>query len=317
MDSEEKARRISDEDLNRKNKQDHRGFLLLWLTWQAWARSGSGQSSSRGCALHKSQKAFANPSFNTVPPGSFNFSIVIAVLAAIVASQAMITSSFQLTSQVMRLSYFPHIKTVHTSRKFHGQVYMPLVNWLLMIGTVIVTTVYNNTTSLGNAYGVCVVIVTFITTCVISLVAIIVWRIPAMVVLFFFLIFAALNGAFMSPPSGKSPKEQQWAAEAEDRISLSQLLQLPHDASKVPRGKQESQVVTLSPSNGPGNMSTISGLGIFFDKVGGSDNTVPKVFARFVRKFKARPEVIVFFHICTLSIPTVPPAEYGRTLPHG
>lgn len=88
--------------------------------------------------------AFTNPFFNTVPPGTFYFSMVIAVLAAIVASQAMITSSFQLLTQVMRLSYFPHIKTVHTSEKFHEQVYIPLANWLLMIGTVVVTAVYNN-----------------------------------------------------------------------------------------------------------------------------------------------------------------------------
>lgn len=89
------------------------------------------------------------------------FSLVIAVLAAIVASQAMITSTFQLLSQVrtvfrsvrlvlanlvqvMRLSYFPHIKVVHTSNKFHEQVYMPMANWLLMIGTVAVTGIYNN-----------------------------------------------------------------------------------------------------------------------------------------------------------------------------
>lgn len=95
-------------------------------------------------SVDATQTAYTNPFFYTVPPGSFYFSLVIATLAAIVASQAMITSSFQLLSQVMRLSYFPHIKTVHTSRRFHDQVYMPLANWLLMIGTVIVTAVYNN-----------------------------------------------------------------------------------------------------------------------------------------------------------------------------
>jgi KUP system potassium uptake protein len=77
-------------------------------------------------------------------PGSFYFSLVIAILAAVVASQAMITASFQLLSQVMALSYFPHIKTVHTSKRFHGQLYMPLANWLLMISTVIVTAAYSN-----------------------------------------------------------------------------------------------------------------------------------------------------------------------------
>lgn len=92
--------------------------------------------------------AYTNPVFNTVPPGCFYFSLVIAILAAIVASQAMITSSFQLLSQIMAMSYFPHIKMVHTSKLFHHQVYMPLINWLLMIGTVIVTAVYNNVSPL-------------------------------------------------------------------------------------------------------------------------------------------------------------------------
>jgi KUP system potassium uptake protein len=55
----------------------------------------------------------------------------------------------------MKLSYFPQIKVVHTSKTHHGQLYVPAVNWILMVGTVIVAAVYNNTTSLGNAYGVC------------------------------------------------------------------------------------------------------------------------------------------------------------------
>lgn len=96
------------------------------------------------------QTAFTNPFFFTVPPGTFIFSMVIAVLAAIVASQAMITSTFQLLTQVMRMSYFPHIKVVHTSRRFHEQIYMPLANWLLMIGTVVVTAVYNNVGELSR-----------------------------------------------------------------------------------------------------------------------------------------------------------------------
>ena len=89
-------------------------------------------------------EAYANPFFNTVPHGLFYPSLVIAILAAIVASQALITSTFQLLSQVMNTSYFPHINMIYTSDKFHGQVYIPIANWLMMIGTVIVTAVYNN-----------------------------------------------------------------------------------------------------------------------------------------------------------------------------
>lgn len=88
--------------------------------------------------------AYSNPFFNCVPDGTFWPSLIIAILAAIVASQAMITSTFQLLSQIMKLSYFPQIKLVHTSKKFHGQIYIPFANWLLMVGTVIVTAVYSN-----------------------------------------------------------------------------------------------------------------------------------------------------------------------------
>ena len=71
-------------------------------------------------------------------------SLVIAILAAVVASQTMITAVFQLLSQIIKLSYFPQIKVVHTSNIFHGQIYIPWINWLLMIGTIIVTAAYSN-----------------------------------------------------------------------------------------------------------------------------------------------------------------------------
>ncbi len=92
-------------------------------------------------------------------------SLVIAILAAIVASQTMITATFQvghvivtfykqrmltmmqLLSQIVKLSYFPQIKVKHTSKIFHGQIYIPWVNWLLMIGTVCVTAAYSNVSS--------------------------------------------------------------------------------------------------------------------------------------------------------------------------
>lgn len=118
----------------------------LYLTYPCLLLAYTGQAAF--ISRDETQTAFTNPFFNTVPPGSFYFSLVIAVLAAIVASQAMITSTFQLLTQIMRLSYFPHIKVVHTSKKLNEQVYLPMANWLMMIGTIIVTAVYNNVGSL-------------------------------------------------------------------------------------------------------------------------------------------------------------------------
>jgi KUP system potassium uptake protein len=103
------------------------------------------------------------------------------------------------------MSYFPHVKVVHVSKLFHGQIYIPFANWLFMIGTVIVTAVYSDTTRLGNAYGVCVIFVTFISTSMVSLVAIVIWQINIFVVLFVFLAFAALDGVYLTSALTKVP----------------------------------------------------------------------------------------------------------------
>ena len=235
--------------------------------------------------------------------------MVLAILAAIVASQAMITSTFQLLVQVMRMSYFPRIKVVHTSRRFHEHVYVPLANWLLLVGAVVVTAVYNNTTSLGNAYGVCVIIVTFLTTCMLALVALLIWRLPLYLVLPVFLAYAALDGTYLSAVLTKVPegawftlllslllssvfvlwrfgKEAQWAAEAQSQAVLPPL-----------------------PAPAPAaTTSCVPGLGVFFDKAG-DPTRPPPCFTHFVRKFAARPAVLVFFHMRPLAVPAIPETE--------
>lgn len=173
-----------------------------------------------------------------------------------------------------------------------------------------------------------------ITTCMVSLVATIIWRLPLVVVLLFFLVFAALEGAYMSSSLRKVPdgawftlllalilssifilwrwgKEQQWAAEAEDRVMPAQLLRLSPSSSTV-AGDKDTKIppqLSLTSTFGGGAVSTTSGLVIFFDKTDGGDEIIPKVFTQFILRFKARPEVIVFFHMRPLSVPTIPTEE--------
>ena len=77
----------------------------------------------------------------------------IAILAAIIASQAMISGSFSIIQQSLSLGCFPRVKIVHTSTKYEGQVYIPEINYLLMLACVAVTLGFRSTTSIGNAYG--------------------------------------------------------------------------------------------------------------------------------------------------------------------
>lgn len=78
---------------------------------------------------------------------------VIAVIAAIIASQAMISGAFAIISQSLSLGCFPRVKVVHTSAKYEGQVYIPEINYLLMIACIAVTGAFKTTEKIGHAYG--------------------------------------------------------------------------------------------------------------------------------------------------------------------
>ncbi len=78
---------------------------------------------------------------------------VVAVAAAIIASQAMISGTFAILSQSQSIGCFPRVKVIHTSSKYEGQVYIPETNYTLMIACVIVTVAFKTTDKIGNAYG--------------------------------------------------------------------------------------------------------------------------------------------------------------------
>lgn len=78
---------------------------------------------------------------------------LVATLAAIVASQATITATFSIIKQAFALGCFPRVKIVHTSKTFVGQIYIPDINWILMILCIGVTAGFKNQSQIGNAYG--------------------------------------------------------------------------------------------------------------------------------------------------------------------
>lgn len=214
----------------------------------------------------------------------------------------------------MKLSYFPQIQVKHTSKTYYGNFYVPVVNWLLMIGTVLVAAIYNDTASLGDAYGVCVMFVTFFDTILVTLIAILVWRIKPYYILLPLVAIASIDGTYLSSALIKVPdggwftillscllacifilwrfgKEQQWKSEAEDRFPTT------HFVKTNDNGKLE-----LTALFGGRQLSSMGGLGIFFDKDG---DTTPIVFSQFIRKLVTAPEVMVFFHLRPLETPTV------------
>ncbi len=111
-----------------------------------------------------------NPFYLLAPSWARYPLLILATMAAIIASQAIISGSFSLTRQAVQLGYFPRLLVRHTSAREIGQIYVPLVNWLLMIATIAVVVGFQNSSNVASAYGVALTATMLITTVLASVV---------------------------------------------------------------------------------------------------------------------------------------------------
>lgn len=118
----------------------------------------------QGAYLLHHPQALANPFYMLCPTWFSIPLIILATCATIIASQAVISATFSLTKQAVALGYYPHISILHTSDLQPGQVFVPQMNFILTIGTVILILLFKSSNALTHAYGIAVNLVMFLTT---------------------------------------------------------------------------------------------------------------------------------------------------------
>jgi KUP system potassium uptake protein len=106
----------------------------------------------------------ANPFFKLAPDWSIYPLVALATLATIIASQAIITGSFSMTRQAMQLGWFPGVRITQTSAEQYGQIYVPFVNWTMMVFTIALTVTFGSSERLAGAYGTAVSTTMVLTT---------------------------------------------------------------------------------------------------------------------------------------------------------
>jgi len=120
-----------------------------------------------------------NPFFALAPDGPLRVALVIlSIFAAIIASQALISGTFSLTRQAIQLGYFPRLKIQHTNAEHEGQIYVPLINFLLAAGSIAVVIGFKSSSNLAAAYGIAVTGTMAVTTFAFFNVARINWKWP-------------------------------------------------------------------------------------------------------------------------------------------
>ena len=110
----------------------------------------------QGALLLKHPEAIKNPFFLLAPEWALIPMLIIATLATVIASQAVISGVFSLTRQAVRLGYLSPMRIIHTSEMESGQIYIPFINWLLYVSVVIVIVSFEHSSNLAAAYGIAV-----------------------------------------------------------------------------------------------------------------------------------------------------------------
>jgi KUP system potassium uptake protein len=106
-----------------------------------------------------------NPFYQLAPTWAVYPLVMLATIATIIASQAIITGSFSMTRQAMQLGWLPGVNIRQTSDRMYGQIYVPAVNWLMMVATVVITIAFQSSDKLAGAYGTAVSTTMLLTTC--------------------------------------------------------------------------------------------------------------------------------------------------------
>ncbi|KAJ6388424.1 hypothetical protein OIU77_026902 [Salix suchowensis] len=156
--------------------------------------------------LSKHKEDLQRSFYRAIPEVVFWPVFIISTLATVVASQAVISATFSIISQCRALNCFPRVKIIHTSNQVHGQIYIPEVNWMLMVFCLLVVIGFRDTDMIANAYGLTVIIVMFVTTCLMFLVIVMVWKRNLLAAFIFVSVFGSLELLYLSSCLAKVAK---------------------------------------------------------------------------------------------------------------
>lgn len=178
----------------------HFGRAPVRLTWYGVVLPGLvlnyyGQGA---LLLQHPELVEVNPFYALTPQSLLYPMVALSTIATIIASQAMISGVYSLTQQAIQLGFTPRMRIIHTSEQASGQIYMPTVNWFLMIACLSLVLVFKESTRLAAAYGIAVTATMAITSFMYFQVIHLKWRWPLWQSLILLCLFLFFDGSFLS-----------------------------------------------------------------------------------------------------------------------
>lgn len=280
---------------------------LAWygLVWPALLINYFGQ----GALILRAGAAVENPFYLLAPDWFLLPLVAIATAATVIASQATITGAYSMTLQASRLGYMPRVRLLHTSETVRGQIYIPSINWLMLIAVVVLVLAFGSSSGLAAAYGIAVSGTMIITT---LLTAFVTFMLPGRArigLLLALALFGALELLFFGSNLTKILHGGWFPLVLGAGIFL--LLTTWKEGSRMIAEKRRRIDIALDDFlSGPQpDVPRVEGTAVYLT----SDPTlVPSALFHNLKHYKVMHERIIFLNVVNEDVPRVAPAQRMR-----
>jgi KUP system potassium uptake protein len=172
----------------------HFGRPAIRIAWACLVLPGLALNYfGQGALLLAHPEAVTNPFYLSFPPNLLIPAVILSTLATIIASQAVISGAYSITRQAIQLGFLPRMKILHTSAKESGQIYIPAINWTLLIAVIMTVLAFKNSSAIAAAYGIAVTGTMLITSILTYFVVRSIWKYPLWLAISATSIFIALD----------------------------------------------------------------------------------------------------------------------------
>ena len=258
----------------------------------------------QGALLLTQPKAVENPFFLIAPEWAQIPLLVLATVAAVIASQAVISGAFSLTREAMQLGYSPRLTVVHTSDREMGQIYMPAINWMLLVTVVALVIGFKSSSNLAAAYGIAVTGTMLITNLVAFVVVRREWKWSLPLALSFAVPFVLIDITLFSANAVKIPAGGWFPLVF--GLLIFALLSTWKRGRELLHAKLSQDAIDLAPfiqSLSLGGTTRVPGTAVFMT---GRPKGVPRALLHSLKHYKVLHERMVIVTIKIFDVPYVP-----------
>ncbi|KAL5216756.1 hypothetical protein ABZP36_008157 [Zizania latifolia] len=257
--------------------------------------------------LRKFPEDVGDTFYRSIPAPLFWPTFIVAILAAIIASQAMLSGAFAILSKALSLGCLPRVRVIHTSKEYEGQVYIPEVNFMMGLASIIVTIAFRTTTSIGNAYGICVVTTFMITTHLMTVVMLLIWKKHIVFILMFYVVFGGTEAIYLTSILSKFVDGGYlpfcFSLVLMTLMATWHYVHVKRYWYELDHIVPTSEMTALLEKN---DVRRIPGVGLLYTEL---VQGIPPLFPRLVRKIPSVHSIFVFMSIKHLPIPHVAATE--------